>query len=248
MRSLEEPHDKTFIENASFIRKSGLKYVNSDNLFERGLAKMGISPKDLSDIEALPGQELWDVIQGGDPGSVRNVAKGGLEIKRAFFESGRLGVLVDGTGRQFHKIAAQKEKMEKLGYDTAMIFVNTSLEIALGRNARRDRKLPEEGVKEMWGAVQSNMADYAQLFGNNFNVVNNDVKGPPPNSIIVALDDFVSEPVENPIGQAWIEGELEQRGVTTLEPGGPEGFRGGRQAASRIQKMRGEQESEDSDV
>jgi hypothetical protein len=248
MRSLEEPHDKTFIENASFLRTSGLKYVNSDKLFERGLTKMGISPKDLADIEALPGQELWDIIQGGDPESIRSVAKGRLEIQRAFFESGRLGVLVDGTGRQFDKIAGQKEKIEKLGYDTAMIFVNTSLEVALGRNSRRARRLPEKEVEKMWGDVQSNMANYAQLFGNNFNVVNNDVKGPPPNAIIVALDEFVSEPVENRIGQAWIEGELERRGVTTLEPGGPEGFRGGQQAARRIQKMRGEPESEDSDV
>ena len=94
-RSLEPPHQTYFEENTSYL-PSGIKYVNSDILFERGLKKMGINPKDLADIEGLPSDELWNIIQGGDPESIRNIAKGQLTAKRAFFESGRLGVLVDG--------------------------------------------------------------------------------------------------------------------------------------------------------
>ena len=52
------------------------------------------------------------------------------------------------------------------------------------------------------------------------------------------LNKFVTAPVQNPIGQVWIEDELEMRGVQTLEPGGAGGFRGSRQAADRIQQMR----------
>ena len=238
-RSLEPPnHERYFEKNTSYL-PSGIKYVNSDTLFERGLKKMGINPKDLADIEQLPGDELWNIIQGEDePESIRAVAKGQLAAKRAFFESGRLGVLVDGTGRRYDKIARQKEKMEKLGYDTAMVFVNTSLDVAQQRNKGRDRQLPEETVEDLWKQVQENLKAYAQLFGNDFTIIMNDAPGPPPDAAVKAMDDFVDAPIENKIGQAWVEGELERRGVQTLEPGGAGGFRGDRESAERIQKMR----------
>ena len=245
-RSLEPPHARYFEKNTSYL-PSGLKYVNSDTLFERGLTKMGINPKDLADIEQLPGSELWDIIQGGDPESIRNVAKGQLAAKRAFFESGRLGILVDGTGRQYDKIARQKEKMEKLGYDTAMVFVNTSLDVAQQRNKGRDRQLPEETVEDLWNQVQENLQAYAQLFGNDFTIIMNDAPGPPPDAAVRAMDNFVDAPVENPIGQAWIEGELERRGVQTLEPGGAGGFRGDRESAKRIARMRQQKDEQGED-
>ena len=234
-RSLEPPHQTYFEENTSYL-PSGIKYVNSDILFERGLKKMGINPKDLADIESLPSDELWNIIQGGDPESVRNVAKGQLEAKRAFFEAGRLGVLVDG--REYEKIARQKEKMEKLGYDTAMVFVNTSEEVAQQRNANRARQLPKKTITDLWNAVQNNLKAYAQLFGNDFTIVMNDKPGAPPDAAVKAVNDFVTAPVENKFGKAWIEGELERRGVKTLEPGGAEGFRGDKASAERIQQMR----------
>mgnify|MGYP003116987036 CR=1 FL=1 len=236
-RSLEPPHETYFEENTSYL-PSGIKYVNSDILFERGLKKMGINPKDLADIEDLPSDELWDIIQGDDPESIRNIAKGQLAAKRAFFESGRLGILVDGTGREYGKIAAQKEKMEKLGYDTAMVFVNTSLEVAIQRNNNRARVLPKETIEDLWNAVQSNKDAFKQLFGNDFTIVMNDKPGAPPKAAVKAIRDFVKAPVKNKIGKAWIEGELERRGVKTLEPGGAEGFRGDKASAERIRQMR----------
>ena len=238
-RDLEPPHQTYFEKNTSYL-PSGIKYVNSDILFERGLKKMGINPKDLADIEGFPSEELWDIIQGDDPESIRNIAKGKLAVKRAFFEGGRLGVLVDGTGREYEKIARQKEKMEKLGYDTAMVFVNTSEEVAQQRNAGRDRVLPEKTITDLWNQVQNNLKAYAQLFGNNFTIVMNDKPGAPPDAAVKALNDFINAPVENKFGKAWIEGELERRGVKTLEPGGAEGFRGDKASAERIRQMRDE--------
>jgi hypothetical protein len=191
-------------------------------------------------LKDLPSDELWDIIQGDDPESIRNIAKGQLAVKRAFFEGGRLGVLVDGTGREYEKIASQKEKMEKLGYDTAMVFVNTSEEVAQQRNAGRDRVLPKKTITDLWNQVQNNLKAYAQLFGNNFTIVMNDEPGAPPDAAVKAMNDFVNAPVENKFGKAWIEGELERRGVKTLEPGGAEGFRGDKASAERIRQMRDE--------
>ena len=57
---------------------------------------------------------------------------------------GRLGVIIDGTGHKYHSIAKKKQRFEDLGYDTYMVFVNTSLEVALKRNSERDRVVPEK--------------------------------------------------------------------------------------------------------
>ena len=54
---------------------------------------------------------------------------------------GRLGLIIDGTGKDFEKITRQARNLEALGYDTHMIFVNTSLDVALQRNAERPGKL-----------------------------------------------------------------------------------------------------------
>ena len=45
-------------------------------------------------------------------------------------------MVIDGTGRDYDKIANQKAILQQLGYDCYMIFVNTSLDVALERNQR----------------------------------------------------------------------------------------------------------------
>ena len=44
-------------------------------------------------------------------------------------------------------IAKQKKRLQEVGYDCFMIFVNTDLEVALERNQKRERILPSELVK-----------------------------------------------------------------------------------------------------
>ena len=51
---------------------------------------------------------------------------------------GRLGMVVDGTGRDYDKIKNQVAQLRQLGYDCYMIFVNTSLDVALERNSKRE--------------------------------------------------------------------------------------------------------------
>jgi hypothetical protein len=68
---------------------------------------------------------------------------------------GRLGMLIDGTGDDYKKIQTKKNLIEKLGYDAFMIFVNTSLEVALERNAARSRSLPEDLAKLLRKPLQN---------------------------------------------------------------------------------------------
>ena len=228
---------KPYFKNASFLGRTGLKYVNSDKFFEKQLKDNNIDPGDLQRIEKEE-PELWDKIQGASPDSLRNIAKGKLKMLKGFFESGRIGMLIDGTGGNYEKMVRQKETAEALGYDTMLLFVDTSEEIAVERNANRERKLPEEKVRELWSDVQNNKKGFENLFGDKMVIVNNDKFGPPPEVVVKELNMFASAPVQNPIGQVWIEDELEMRGVQTLEPGGASGFRGSKQAADRIQQMR----------
>jgi len=228
---------KPYFKNASFLGRTGLKYVNSDKFFEKQLKDNNIDAGDLQRIEKED-PALWDQIQGASPKSLRNIAKGKLNMLKGFFESGRIGMLVDGTGGKYNKMVRQKEAAEALGYDTMLLFVDTSEEIAVERNANRERKLPEQKVRQLWSDVQNNKEGFQNLFGDKMVIVNNDKFGPPPEEVVEELNKFVSAPVQNPIGQVWIEDELEMRGVQTLEPGGAGGFRGSKQAADRIQQMR----------
>ena len=239
--------DTSIFANASFL-PGGMKYVNSDRLFEQALEKAGISPGDLEQIYKDDPERYKTQITGApdpdrpdDPPSIRTVAKARLQKMKAPYEVERLGLLVDGTGKSRKKITGQKERAEAKGYDTYMIFVDTTLEVAKERNQKRSRTLPEDGpdgLIAMWEACQANLKYYQQLFGKNFALVNNNVYGPPPEEIKAGVEKFVDSPVENPVGQQWIEDELERRGVATLEPGGATGFRGDKKSAERIQKMR----------
>jgi cytidylate kinase len=192
--------DKTF--NASFA-SSGLKVVNSDAAFEKLLKDNGINPKDLAKIERED-PELWKKITEY-PDGIRDKARKLTNQQKEFYESGRLGLILDGTGDKFEKIKNQKQHAESLGYDTFMVFVNTSLEVALERNAKRDRTLPDNLVKDIWNHVQENMGKFQQLFGsNNFIIVDNTIYGPPAADIRKAINRFVSVPVRNEIGRKWI--------------------------------------------
>ena len=239
--------DKSIFANASFL-PGGMKYVNSDRLFEKALADAGIDAGDLAQIyKDNPGRYDAQITGAPDPeqpynpASIRTVGKDRLKKLQAPYEAERLGMLVDGTGKSRQKIARQKERAAALGYDTYMIFVDTTLEVAQQRNLKRDRTLPEDGpdgLNAMWEACQVNKEYYQQLFGKNFALVENNVYGPLPEEIKSDVERFIDSPVENPLGKEWVESELERRGVATLEPGGAAGFRGSKKSADTIQKMR----------
>ena len=54
-----------------------------------------------------------------------------------------------------------------------MIFVNTSLDVALERNAERARKLDEPLVVQSWKDVQKNIGKFNNFFKQNFIFIDN---------------------------------------------------------------------------
>jgi predicted kinase len=178
----------------------GLKVVNSDSAFENALSKNGINPKDLSKLREKDPEYYEKVIIGG----IREKAKSLTAKQRSFFEEGRLGMIVDGTGDDYAKIAKQKAKAESLGYDCYMVFVNTSLESALKNNNERSRTLPMEFVQSSWKECQNNLGKFYSLFGGRFAEIDNTNRGEIAPAVQKAVRRFLNEPIQNPIGKEWV--------------------------------------------
>lgn len=189
----------------------GLKVVNSDPAFEHFLKKRGVDPKSLGKMT----QKVFNYYTT----SKNNPRQKGKEMKKklqAIYEKGRLGLIIDGTGHQYGKIEKQKKRLEQLGYDTSMVFVNTSLPVALKRNSQRDRVLPEDLVKKSWSDVQNNMGKFQSLFGGNFMIVDNSEKGDFSKmhaQKISAATKFVKKPIKNRIGKKWIQDQLKLKSL-----------------------------------
>ena len=142
---------KTFVTRGAF-GGTGLRVVNSDQSFENALKKNNLSLK-MPDSEA----EARDMLRARAKATTDRTMD--LSIK------GRLGMVIDGTGRDYDKINGQVAQLKQLGYDCYMIFVNTSLDVALERNRRRERTVPEYITKQSWTKVQSNIGKFQSLFG-----------------------------------------------------------------------------------
>ena len=178
---------------------SGLKLVNSDDAFENLLRKAGLSLKMPSSEE-----EPRDVVRGR--------AKEITAKKKANYLEGRLGLIIDGTGREAEKILFQKRQLEELGYDTYMIFVNTSLDVALQRNAERPRSVPESIVTKSWKGVQANIGKFNNMFRKGFIIVdNNDAGEEVFSEVWKRIRGLLRKKVTNTRTQNWISMELAKK-------------------------------------
>ena len=178
---------------------TGLKVVNSDDAFESLLKKAGLSLK-------MPPEEFERKEK------VRAHAKKLTAKRQANYLDGRLGLIIDGTGRQSSKILRQKSSLEELGYDTYMIFVNTSIDVALERNEKRARSLQPSFVVKSWKDVQANIGAFNNMFRKGFIVVdNNDAGEDVFQSVWKRIQGLLRKKVTNTRAQNWIASELAKK-------------------------------------
>lgn len=182
----------------------GFKLVNSDILFTKMAKDSGVNLANMSFDENDPEVRLRN--------AVRDRAKKLTDKQLEGYVRGRLGVVIDGTGRDYTKIKSQKDKLASLGYDTYMIFVNTSLEVALERNAKRERNVDPDFVEKSWRDVQGNMGKFQTLFGSdNFKIIDNNVYTDDKTVFNMAWKQvmkFARKPLKNRIAQEWISQAL----------------------------------------
>ena len=180
----------------------GLKLVNSDQAFELLLKKEKI---DMANLMTLMKEDpaAWQKAM-----QIRARAKRLTQNMQEGYIKGRLGMIIDGTGKNYKKIEGQVEKLSSLGYDCYMVFVNTSLAVAQERNSARARKLPVDMVTQMWDEVQANIGKFQRLFkSKRFEIVDNSTYGDsqPIDLVSKEIRKFMKQPVSNPIGKKWLE-------------------------------------------
>ena len=175
----------------------GLKVINSDEPFERYLVKAGLSLK-------MPDEEQ------AERDIERKRAKKVTSARKGHAVDGRLGIIIDGTGKDYDKMIRQAAHLQELGYETSMVFVNTTLETALERNRKRDRSVPPNIAKQGWNDVQKNLPRFQRYFGKRFFVADNNT-GDDLTPITKAVRRAIIKKVDNPIASAWIAGELKKK-------------------------------------
>jgi predicted kinase len=189
-------------EKMPFVSAQGLKGVNTDKSFEVLLKKAGLGTNlsKMTPDQFAKSQEL------------RKIAKRVVVTQTVNYINGKLGLLIDGTGHKADKISKKKKMLEGQGYDCFMVFVNTTLKVALERNANRERVLPDSVVKEYWTNCQQNLGKFQSMFGSsNILIVDNSKHQDFAKEVKKAANAFVKRPIQNKIARAWIKKELELR-------------------------------------
>lgn len=190
---------KSFVVGKASLLAHGFKLINSDPAFEAALAKAGVdlTPKGLMSPQ-------------GQKARAKAKKLTGMQLKQAI--DGRLGLVIDGTGKDYDKIKYQADQLKQIGYETYMIFVNTSEDVAQERNQKRSRTLDPEIVTKSWNAVQRNIGKFQNYFGSkNFIIVDNNVNVQDTklfNNVTKRVRSLVTRKVSNPTAKRWIQQQL----------------------------------------
>lgn len=200
---------KSFIGKEMFGNEFfGAQIISSDIFFEFLLKKENLP------LTIDPSKDEYELQQ-----KQREKAKRLAKSKMFTTIDGCLPILIDGTGDKYEKVTTTASVLKKLGYDTNMVFVNTSLEVAKQRNQKRERKVPEEIVLKSWKDAQENMGKYQEFFTNkNFAIIDNSVyydsSSEEYKQLSVKLykmgQKILSEPLNNIIGKNLIKKMKEQ--------------------------------------
>ena len=183
---------------------TGLRVVNSDDMFEYLMKKQDLALE--PDVIATPqGQQ------------VRQRAKTLIKSREQQYIDGRIGLILDGTGRDPGRMQRQADKLRELGYDCAMILVNTSLPVAQQRNKDRERTVPSELVSDLWNSVQQNLMKYQQIFGaDRFYIIDNSGgledldRQKNFDKVYVETQRFLNTPPSKKAALEWIQKQKEQ--------------------------------------
>ena len=181
----------------------GMKVINSDNAFVSKLKREKLT------LDFATHNEKEIIARDKIRSKSKRIA--GMQLNMAL--EGRLGLIIDSTARDVEKISMQAADLRKIGYDIHMVFVNTSLDVALERNRNRPRKLPDAIIINSHKQIQKNMGRLQRIFGaRNFVVVDN-------NEPAEDVNPTVHKRIRGMIGRAptsyqavrWIHRELDKK-------------------------------------
>ena len=189
--------------SARALSGMGLKVINSDNAFASKLKKEKMS----LDFAAHDEKEIIK------RDKIRSKAKQVAGMQLGLALEGRLGIIIDSTARDVEKIQQEAQNLRSIGYDIHMVFVNTSLEVALERNKSRPRVLPDAIVINSHKQIQKNMGKLQRIFGvRNFVVVdNNETKEDVNPTVHKRIRGMINRAPTSYQAVRWIHRQLEKK-------------------------------------
>lgn len=194
---------KTTVVNALALDTLGLKTINSDNHFERMMKTANMSMKMTKDGSGENNPER-DRIRA----KAKQIAGNQMDM----YIPNRLGLVFDTTSAKASKIQNYKSLLDNLGYESKMVFVKTSLDLALKLNDARARTVPSEVVKMEHEAVEKNAAAFRGMFRGDFiEIENNDTAASlkkTAESHFGRISAWTKKFPTNRIALAWKEREL----------------------------------------
>ena len=148
-------------------------------------------------LKAFKSSEWYDVAE-----KVKKTSKDQLSM----YLNSMLPLWVDGTSAKPQAIMRRNGILKSLGYDTALIWVDTSLETSLERAKKRfedgGREVTPEHIKLLWDNLQGLKSYYASEFRNFTEILNDE--GELIDKVILQaynkMRSFFNSPLKNPIG------------------------------------------------
>lgn len=132
---------------------TGLRSVNVDEFYEMLRSKQGVG--------------------GGFDDELYKYSGNLTQKKLDLLLKGRIGLVIDGTGRKVDRLSEIKQQLEEIGYDTMAVFVNTDINTALDRNDQRVRKADNEWVRKVHTELKLKLGELQNIFGSNMLIVDN---------------------------------------------------------------------------
>jgi len=128
-----------------------------------------------------------------------------------------LPLWIDGTSSDTSAVLRRKGILQSLGYDTAMIFIDTPVETAIERNRARGREVDREFLERSYKKTQQSKKYYASEFRTFTEILNGE--GELTDKVVLGaykkMNSFFGSDVKNPIGKDLIE-NMVQKGYKYL--------------------------------
>jgi adenylate kinase family enzyme len=180
------------------LTHTGLRSVNLDNFNELFVKKGQVPTGHLSPDQL---EKSWQLTQ----------------TQQQNFLDGRLGVIIDGSGRNPSTAIGVIEKLAPLGYEFMMLFVNVSEATSIARQQSRaekqkqqwgaGRQVDPELAKNTYAQVQKNLDRYSAYFGPQRFVYVDNENTPDLTQATKKVDAFLRAPVRQPEALAWIQSQ-----------------------------------------
>lgn len=187
---------------------TGLRSINLDN-FNEMFIKKGQAPTGYLSPDQL--ERSWNLTQK----------------QQTNFIDGRLGVIIDGSGRNPNTFIGVLEKLMPLGYEVMMIFVDVSLETSIQRQqARAEKQKQQWGVgrqvdlntaNESYKQIKQMLGKYSLYLGpERFVYINNETT-PDLSDAAKKVDAFLDAPVTNRNAIQWMNAQKGGQQVAALQ-------------------------------